>query len=203
LPEKVISDGGPEFVGHEWEYMLMDWGIKKGRISSHTPTANAVVESSHRVMGQVLRTILGDEGKEINGRDQLIQAVDNALATTMRACRCAANTSLQGFSPGALVFGRDMHLAIPIAADIISISENRQLQTDARVFRENQRRTLHEYKVGDHVFVNNHFSSGDKLKPAWTGPFSILQVHTNGTVTVRRGQVHERISIRRVKPGLA
>ena len=44
-PEKVVTDNGPEFNGNEWEFMLMDWGIRKGRISSHAPTADAVVES--------------------------------------------------------------------------------------------------------------------------------------------------------------
>jgi hypothetical protein len=93
-----------------------------------------------------------------------------------------------------------MHLNIPIVADIITISENRQFQTDARLLRANRLRTHHEYLVGQNVMVNNHFSSGDKLKPAWVGPFRVLQVHTNGTVTIERGRVHERISIRRLKP---
>ena len=38
--------------------MLMDWGIWKGRILSHTPAANAIVESSHPIFGQILRTTL-------------------------------------------------------------------------------------------------------------------------------------------------
>ena len=57
LPEKIVTDGGPEFVGHEWEHMLMNWGLKKGRISVHTPMANSVIESSHRTVGQILRAI--------------------------------------------------------------------------------------------------------------------------------------------------
>ena len=51
------------------------------------------------------------------------------------------------------------------------------------------------------VYVNNHFTSSDKLKPAWKGPYRILRVHTNGTLTVERGLIHERVSIRRCKPG--
>ena len=49
--EWVVTDDSPEFLGHEWEIMLMDWGVQKGHISSHTPTANAVVKSSHMVIG--------------------------------------------------------------------------------------------------------------------------------------------------------
>ena len=176
----------------------MDWGLTKGRISAHTPTANSVIESSHNAMGQILRTLFAQA--KPTTKEQMDHVVEDAIANTIRAMRCAANTSLQGFAPGALVFGRDMHLSVPIVADIVSLSLNRQLQTDLRVQRENQRRTRHEYMVGQNVMVNNHFSAADKAKPAWVGPYPILQVHTNNSVTIQRGQVHERISIRRIKP---
>ena len=73
--------------------------------------------------------------------------------------RCASSTSLNGVAPGALVFGRDMLLNVPIVTDIISITENRQLQTDLRLERENRRRSQHDYQVGERVYINNHFSS--------------------------------------------
>ena len=93
-----------------------------------------------------------------------------------------------------------MHLNIPFIADIIALSENRQLQTDVRLERANRSRSFKDYVVGDNVYVSNHFSSSDKLKPVWKGPFLVLRVHTNGTLTIQRNQVHERISIRRLKP---
>ena len=197
-PERVVTDNGPEFTGHEWEFLLMDWGIKKGRISSHTPTANAIVESSHRVIGQILRTVL--HGTNVKTKAELEAAADDACAIATRVMRCVSNTSLQGMAPGALVFGRDMNVNIPFITDIVAISANRQLQTDVRLHRENTKRIRHDYAVGERVYVNNHHSTSDKLKPAWVGPFPILRVHTNGTVTVQRGQVHERISLRRIKP---
>ena len=66
--------------------------------------------------------------------------------------------------------------------------------------RENQGHALHECAVGQQVHVNNHFSSVDELKQVWVGPFPVLCVHTNGTITIQRGQRHEQISIRHVKP---
>ena len=98
------------------------------------------------------------------------------------------------------MFGRDMLLNIPIVTDIISLTQNRQLQTDLRLERENQKRSRFDYEVGGQVYVDNHFSSADKLRPAWKGPFKILRVHANGTLTVERGPIHERVSIQRCKP---
>ena len=198
LPEKVLTDNGPEFVGHEWEFMLMDWGLKKARISSNTPTANSVIESSHKAMGQILRTIF--EAKNPRTMAEMDQVIVDAIANTNRAMRCAASTSLMGTSPGALVFGRDMHLNIPIVTDIIAITHNRQLQTDLRLQRENRRRTQHDYAVGDMVYIYNQYKSSQKLRKVWDGPYPIIRVHTNNNVTIERGALEERTSIRRIKP---
>ena len=84
-----------------------------------------------------------------------------------------------------------MNINIPVLTDIVVISAYQQLQTDARLMHENQRCALHECAVGQQVHVNNHFSLVDKLKPVWVGPFPILRVHTNGTITIQRGQIHE------------
>ena len=92
VPERILTDGGPEFVGHEWEFMLGNWGLTKGKISAHTPTANAIIESSHRSMGQILRTIF--EREKPKTLDEMDEVVRSALACTMRAMRCATSTIL-------------------------------------------------------------------------------------------------------------
>lgn len=85
-------DGGPEFVGNEWEFMLNNWGLKHARILSHTPTANAIIEFSHRSMGQILSAIFDREQPKTV--EELDQVVKSALACTMRAMRCASSTLL-------------------------------------------------------------------------------------------------------------
>jgi len=117
----------------------------------------------------------------------------------MHACRCASNESLGHYSPGALVFNRDMLLNIPIIADIVTLQQHRQAKIDQRVLRANRKRRRHEFKVDDQVYIfRNAKSKADRI---WDGPFPIIQVHTNNTVTVRRdGIILERITIRRLKP---
>ena len=70
---------------------------------------------------------------------------------------------------------------------------------DQRLLRANRRRNQHEFKVGDKVFIH-HYSRKNKLDPVRLGPFPILQVHTNNTVTIDRDPIHERISIRHLQP---
>ena len=178
--------------------MLMNHGLDKVNISPNTPTANAAIESVHKVMGQIIRTIFNSR-KPTNVKE-FGETVDECVAHANFSCRCAANTSLQGLAPGSVVFGRDMHMNIPVVSDLLSIGRARQNQTDQRVFRENARRVPYDYAVGNMVYVKHVFKPADKIKEIWKGPFPILRVHTNNTVTVQRGQIHERMSIRRIKP---
>ena len=42
-----------------------------------------------------------------------------------------------------------------------------------------------------------------KADKKYLGPFTITQVHTNGTIMIQRGTMSERINIRRVTPFLS
>ena len=64
---------------------------------------------------------------------------------------------------------------------------------------ENKSRISHDYNINDLVYIRKS-AVEQKLSPL-QGPFPIVQVHTNGTVTIRRSTaVCERINIRRLHP---
>lgn len=197
MPLRVLHDGGPEFENHDFQFHLMDIGSRRKRLSPHTPTANAVLETTHRVIGQIIRTLIHlDPPQTKLDADRLI---DSALATAMHAHRCAPNTAIGNYSPGSLVFQRDMLLDIPIISDILTLTQHRQAMIDKRLLRANAARISHDYKVGDLVYVKN-LQRTNKLEKIRIGPYPIIQVHTNSNVTIQRGPIHERISIRHITP---
>ena len=57
-PTKVIHDHGPEFEGHGFQFSLGYAGIKAANISPNTPTANSIIEATHTLIGQVIRTLI-------------------------------------------------------------------------------------------------------------------------------------------------
>ena len=65
--------------------------------------------------------------------------------------------------------------------------------------RANLRCRTFDYKPGDQILIlTNYFTA---LQDCGIGPFTITQVHTNGTITFQRTpHIVERINIRRVKP---
>ena len=197
-PLRCVHDNGPEFQGHDFQYLLMNAGIASRPTSPHTPTANGVIESVHRTIGQVVRTLV--RLRPPTTPADANRLVDSALATSMHATRCASHGSLSNISPGALVFRQDMFLDIPFIADIITLHDARQAQIDSRLLRANSKRSHYDYKLDDLVYVARARRPGDKAHLMYDGPFPIIRVHTNNTVTILRdGVIHDRLSIRRLK----
>ena len=92
-----------------------------------------------------------------------------------------------------------MFLDIPLEADFVQLSERRQATIDRNLLSANNKRRTYDYKVGDEVL--KLIPDPNKLSPRAEGPYRIITVHTNGTLTIRlTPQVNERIGIRRVKP---
>jgi hypothetical protein len=87
-----------------------------------------------------------------------------------------------GVSPGALVFGCDMLLPIPILHDYNLIRERRQTLIDRNAATQNRCRYFRDYLVGDKVLIWVPNPAG--LDPRGFGSFTIAQVHVNGTVTI-------------------
>lgn len=198
-PLECIHDNGPEFICEEFQTLLKNMGIKRKPTTSNNPQANGIIEAVHKTVGQVLRTYM--ELKPPRNQEEVETLIESALATAMHACRCSAHLSLGGFSPGALTFGRDMLLDIPLIADIQTLTQARQAKIDQRLLRANQKRRPRDFRIGQQVYLERPRKPGDKLKPLFTGPHDIVRVHVNGTVTLRRGpNLLERVNIRRIKP---
>ena len=65
--------------------------------------------------------------------------------------------------------------------------------------RENSNRIPHEYKKGDCVLLTTP-GKIPKLRSPRTGPYEVVNVHDNGTVTIKSGHVQQHVNIRRILP---
>jgi hypothetical protein len=110
--------------------------------------------------------------------------MQDALHKAMHAVHCASHNSLDNILPGALTFQRDMYLDIPLIANILTLADLKQKQIDKRLMRANAKRKTHDCQVSDQLLIKRALDASSKLEPTYKGPYPILQVHTNGTVTV-------------------
>jgi len=195
-PIRVIHDQGPEFRG-EFRQLLEQNGIVPHPTTVKNPTANAICERVHLTIANVLCTLMHAHLPQ--GVNDVNELIDQSLATAMHATRAAANRSLNNYSPGAVVFQRDMYLDIPLIADIMAITQKREIAINEALLRANRRRVTCDYKVGDKVLIKVY--DPDKLQARWIGPFTATCIHTNGTVTVQLlPMVTDRLNVRRLKP---
>ena len=92
-----------------------------------------------------------------------------------------------------------MILNIPLLADLHQLHVRRQIIIDERLRRANLRHRPMDYQPGDDILILT--DNPTTLQDREIGPFRIIQVHTNGTITIQRTpHIVERINIRRVKP---
>jgi hypothetical protein len=144
--------------------------------------------------GKMLRTSELDMAESVKASDIDVFLSDAAWAV------CSTYHTVLKASPGAAICGQDMLLDIPFIADWHKIGEHRQRLTDLNNAHENKGRIDYDYKVGQKVLVRKE-GILHKSESMWhRKPWLITTVHTNGTITVQRGNKLERMNIRRVKP---
>ena len=188
----ITYDNGSEFKLH-FEELCDSFNIKRRPTTVKNPQANAVIERVHGVIGDMMRTSALDMSPTIT--DTMIE---DFLVDAAWAIRSTYHTVLKS-TPGAAVFGRDMLFDIPYVADWKEIGRRRQAQVRSTNKRENKRRLPHDYVIGEKVLI---IKDGilRKTETKYEGPYTIIQVHCNGTVRIQRGSIAERINIRRLTP---
>jgi hypothetical protein len=189
----MIYNNGSEFKLH-FRDLCKTYGLKRKPTTIKKPQANAILEHIHAVFTNMLRTAELNMAKSVNASD-----IDIFLVDATWAIRSTHHTVLKA-SPGAAMFGRDMLFDIPFIADWKTIGEHRQRLTDCNTDRKNKGKIDYYYKVGQKILVQNE-GILRKAQSIWQhDPWTITTVHTNGTITVQRGNKLERLNIRREKP---
>ena len=178
---RCVHNNGGEFTGAAFSHMLQANGIKDVTTTVKNPQANAICKQLHQSISNSLQTMLHKYPP--NNIDQSNDIIDTCFATAAYASKVAIHRTLN-MSPGALVFQRDMILNIPLITDLLHLHERRQIIIDERLRQANLRRRTFDYQPGDKILILTN--NPTTLQDRGIGPFTITQVHTNGTITLQR-----------------
>jgi hypothetical protein len=154
----------------------------------------------HQTVGNLLRVLCHSHPPQNTTDANAL--VDEALAIASYALRATINRTI-GATPGAIVFNRDMLLDIPYIADLVLLRNKRQQIIDYNLRHANNQRHNYDYQVGGQVYelVSHRNRFTGTLSTRTDGPYRIIQVHTNGTLTIQRNNnLIDRINIRRLRP---
>ena len=180
-PNRCVHDNGGEFIGWQFITLLARYGIKNVCTAVRNPQSNAICERMHQTIGDILRVVLHTNPPR--NMDDANQVMDNALATCMHATRCAVSAPIKT-TPGAMVYGRDMIMDVPLIANLAVIRDGRQQMIDENLIKQNKKRIEHHFRVGDRV--EQIVWNKTKLSNRSDGPFQVLATHCNGTITIQR-----------------
>ena len=194
-------DRGREFTAEVSAMIKDDYGITKKLITTRNPQANAIVEHVHQTV-QTVHNMIRTTG--ITDKDDLdaLHGFTGILSAVHRAVNSTVHTALRA-TPSQLAFGRDALLNISFQADWELIRQRKQRMINLNDARENISRREYQYTVGQTVMV--------KLDPSrkhgedfFKGPYTVSQVHDNGTVKLTKatanGAVSQTWNIRQIEP---
>jgi transposase InsO family protein len=191
-PKIVGCDNGSHFKKH-FKELVDNYGMVRKTSTEYNPQSNGIIERVHQVLGNALRNF-ELETRELDEQNPW----DEFLSSAAFAIRSTHHMTL-GASPAQLVFNRDMFLPIKYVADWNQIRLKRQNEILKSNKRENASRIAHEYQQGDRVLLTTP-GILPKLTSPRTGPYRVVRVHSNGTVTLQKGHVQQRVNIRRILP---
>ena len=126
--------------------------------------------------------------------------INRILQCTAWAMRKNPNM-ITKYSPGNIVFDRDMIFHKTVVANWELINSRRRAQQIRDNDRENKSRTNYKYKVGNKVRIVTTVRErrGKLFGFEHKGSYDITTGHNNGTVTIKCGSFNEYIKIRRLK----
>jgi transposase InsO family protein len=169
-PSTITFDNGGEFVGSEFQELISSYGINPSPTTVKNPQGNAICERVHLTMGDMLRTITFTGDDWFHEHNQTLQSVAWAVRSTVTA---------NGYSPGQLVFSRDMILSTKVKIDWERIKTLKQAAAVKNNSKENTSRIDHKYQVGDKVLIvldATERRSQSKLNSPTRGPYVITKV---------------------------
>eukprot|EP00253_Pinus_taeda_P017426 PITA_17426 len=131
LPREVITDGGPQFVGHKLAATLNNYHVQHKITTPYHPQANGQVESSNKVIESILTKTVASHRRDWATR--LPEALW-AYRTTWR--------STTGYSPYHLVFGKQP--IFPIEFDIQTLRTAQEVGLDLSEAQKNRLQQINE-----------------------------------------------------------
>ena len=152
---------------------------------------NAVLERIHQVQGNLVRTF------NISIQNYVDEDYPWTGILAAAAFEICSKTNRQNFySPGKLIFGRDIILLIKERVDWELIRQRKHMKINRDKTWDNKHRFEYEYKVGDDTILTNH--TAYKYETPYKGPFVITQCFTNDMVNLQYGPTKIRYNIRRI-----
>lgn len=197
IPQSIVTDNGTDFTSNLIKEINKIFKIKHVTTSPYHPQSNGALERSHSTLKDYLKHFIN---KDQNNWDDFIE-------TAMFAYNTQIHSTTQ-FSPYELLFGRkpslphkitqtpEFHYSYDDYHRNLQLRLNKSFETarnhiiqskeKSKVYYDNKTKP-HNFKIDDMVYILDKSTQkgvNKKLSPNYKGPYKIIQIHDNDTITV-------------------
>jgi hypothetical protein len=159
-------------IQQNFQWLLEIFSIEDVYLTSKNPQSNAICESMHQTVTNVLRTLVHTSPPQ--NMTQARDIIDDALATAMYALQTTVATTL-GSTLGTLAFAQDMFLNMLLKSDWQAIARTCEHHVNEKLWRANRKQRQYDYAPGQQVLKKVH--NPTKLGVRTEGPYTIECVH--------------------------
>jgi hypothetical protein len=164
IPEKIFSDGGPEFISTEFNDWCKRLDIENILSSPYNPQSNGLAENSVKEMKKLVHCLYKPKGRQMDKEEW------------MRAFLIYVNTPKRplNLTPAQLMFGRDIRDGLTLVKDLLTPEHKAAIERRAQAIKDHQLSIdkpdrLPPLPVGQRVAVQ------DATSKRWTRQGEILE----------------------------
>ena len=201
VPERVLSDNGPEFVGGVWKALGRLMGHELLHTSPYHPQGNGVVERLNRTCANLLRATL------IENKSEDWPRVVPSVMLTLNALPHDAHRP----SAAEIVYGSALRLPseppqtppsppMPHQQYVEELRKTLQTVRDALPRFHQTTKPTNPLKEGDLIFVvTQPHERSHKLAARWAGPFEVTRVVNPYQIEYSKGGLHRKAHVSQTK----
>lgn len=208
IPKTILTDQGTNFTSELFKQTCNLLKIKQLWSTPYHPQTQGALEISHSTFKEYLKSFVNEEQ---NNWPRFVYTAMLTYNTTIH--------STTNFTPYELVFGHKPYIPSSIYETSLEPTYNsylRMLQQRLRISREKAFENILKsreiskayydkhtrpvkYKAGDMVYVKNHLRLRKALSPIWKGPFKVVRINGNNTLTLLVNRRHVKYHYDEVK----
>lgn len=209
IPKSILTDQGTNFTAELFKRTCEFLKIKQIWSSPYHPQTQGALERSHSTLKEYLKSFVNENQTNWH----------KFVYTAMLTYNSTIHTTTQ-FTPFELIFGHKPYIpdsVFELRADITYPEYIKMLHHRLKVSREKAIQNINaskersknyydkhtrpvQYKIGEYVYVKNHLRLRKALSPVWKGPYKVVKIHGNNTLSILINRRHVKYHYDELKP---